>query len=131
MENPDKEILLSFSILTIYTSLFWIYSFRLAIRKLCSYLLIFWEKCQVFLFERIHFIRFFKDFETAASRDSGHKTISREDDESDEPNSGKPDLLSLFRDIVSPFLSWMEIKWGDVDNIVVLFHSIISQQCRS
>lgn len=47
---------------------------------------------------------FFKDFETAASRDSGHKTISRED-ESDEPNSGKPDLLSLFRDIVSPFLS--------------------------
>ena len=29
----------------------------------------------------------------------------REDDESDEPNPGKPDLLSLLRDIVSPFLS--------------------------
>ena len=49
----------------------------------------------------------FQDVETvaSASRDSGHKTISRENDESDEPNPGKPDLLSLLRDIVSPFLS--------------------------
>jgi len=45
-----------------------------------------------------------EDIETPVSRDSGHKTISREDDESDEPNPGKPDLLSLLRDIVSPFL---------------------------
>ena len=58
-----------------------------------------------FIRKNTHYRNVFLDIETAVSRDSGHKTISREDDESDEPNPGKPDLLSLLRDIVSPFLS--------------------------
>ena len=65
----------------------------------------FYLKRYIYFF--LFLIKCLLDVETAASasRDSGHKTISREDDESDEPNPGKPDLLSLLRDIVSPFLS--------------------------
>lgn len=55
------------------------------------------------------------DDETAASRDSW---LSPDDDQTINP--GKPDLLALLKDIISPLISW-QIKRGGSELLAMCY----------